>query len=162
VVGLTQNDEVNSIFTREAHEAHEVPVTYVAIGRGATSLSPAVLARQGSRQLFDGPKDVERWSTRLRHDAARAETWRFASAAAPAAAASPDAFDDWLLLSVTRSGVTEPMHAAWKPQAGDLARVLLHQAERERAETALRVLGWEPAREVDAGDAAPAPQSNGS
>src|SRR5690606_12095033 len=74
-IGATANDEVNSLFAREAREDHQVPRTYVAVGRGGTTVTSAVLERQGSRVLFDRPKDVDRWSVRLRHGDARLEGW---------------------------------------------------------------------------------------
>ncbi len=145
-VGLTPNDEVNSVFAREVREAHGVPVTYVAVGRGGTALAPAVLERQASHTLFDRPKDVERWSTRLRHDAATAESWRFAGRADPAPPAAQGSTDAWVMLTVERGGNVVPMDARWDAKPGDVTEVLVHEPERERAAEALRALGWEPVR----------------
>ncbi|HEY8494329.1 MAG TPA: cation:proton antiporter [Myxococcota bacterium] len=141
-LGVTPNDEVNSLFAREAREEFGVPSTRVALGPD-TQVSTAVLQRQGMRVLFDRAKDVERWSVRLRHGAARRERWRFAGGAQPAPAQTPGE-DGWLVLTLTRGGVTEPMHADLVPREGDEAEVLVHEPEAEAAAQALRERGWEP------------------
>jgi hypothetical protein len=141
---VTPNDEVNSLFAREAREEFGVPSTYVAVGRSA-GLSATVLARQGSRILFDRPKDVERWSVRLRHGAARRERWRFALAPKEPPSEVSSSADPWLVLTLARGGSTEPMRADLVPREGDLAQVLVHEPESALAEEALRARGWEPA-----------------
>lgn len=148
VVGLTPNDEINSLFTREAREEYEVPRSYVALGRTNVGSTESALLR-GNRLLFDRAKDVERWSTRLRHASAVSSSWRCVGPKqAPdgePTSSSGSAADSWLMLAVTRGGDTEPMHADWKAAEGDLATVLCHTPEREAAEAALRAAGWEPA-----------------
>jgi NhaP-type Na+/H+ or K+/H+ antiporter len=164
-VGLTPNDEVNSIFAREARDAFRVPRTYVAVSRIGTAVTPAVLERQSSHSLFDRPKDVERWSVRLRHDAARLERYRHrgGGAASAPAPAPGGASDPWLVLAVERSGTVEPMHDGFVPRAGDVAFVLVHVPEAGAASEALRRLGWDPVGEPWAGvpegarDPAPTP-----
>jgi NhaP-type Na+/H+ or K+/H+ antiporter len=144
-VGLTPNDEVNSIFAREARDAFRVPRTYVAVSRIGTAVTPAVLERQSSRSLFDRPKDVERWSVRLRHDAARLERYRHRGEGADSApAAAPGgASDPWLVLAVERSGTVEPMYDGFVPRAGDVGFVLVHVPEATAAAEALHRLGWD-------------------
>lgn len=146
VVGLTPNDEINSVFTREAREEFEVPASYVALGRASTGSSETALLR-GNRLLFDRPKDVERWSTRIRHASVLLGTWRCTGAKAESAEATPaggSAADPWIMLTVTRAGSIEPMHAEWKATEGDVASVLCHTPERDTAEATLRARGWEP------------------
>jgi hypothetical protein len=103
--------------------------------------------------LFDRAKDVERWSTRLRHDATVLETWRFESGAGRVEETGGTS-DAWIILTIERANVIQPMHAAWSPNPGDLATVLVHDRERERAEQALRDAGW---RSVASGEAPAAP-----
>jgi NhaP-type Na+/H+ or K+/H+ antiporter len=142
-LGVTPNDEANSLFAREAREEFGVPATSVAVGP-TTSVSAAMLARQGSAILFDRAKDVERWAVRLRHGAARRERRRFARPPAPPPADAGAAEDAWLVLAVTRGGATEPMRADWSARDGDLAVVLVHAPEAEAADAALRARGWQP------------------
>ena len=142
-IGVTPNDEVNSLFAREAREQFRVPVACVALGRD-TSVSRAVLDRSGIHRLFDRPKDVERWSVRLRHGAVRREVWRFVRAPAAPPTEPASAADSWLMLAVARGGVLEPMQADRAPRAGDLATVLVHEPEAAQAAEALRARGWEP------------------
>lgn len=142
-VGATPNDEVNSLFAREAREQFGVPETCVAVGRG-TSVTPAVLERQRSRALFDRPKDVERWSVRLRHRDARLERWRFRAAPEAPAAETASAADPWLVLALERGASVEPMHDGLAPRPGDVAHVLVFAREAARAGEALRGRGWEP------------------
>ncbi|RIL04551.1 MAG: hypothetical protein DCC71_13735 [Proteobacteria bacterium] len=141
-VGATSNDEVNSLFAREAREGFRVPSTYVAVGHGGTALTRAVLSRQGSALLFDGPKDVERWSVRLRHGDVQLERRTFASAGD--ADAGPPEAAPWLILARERAGTIEPVHADEAPRSGDVAWLLVVARERERADEALRALGWGP------------------
>jgi NhaP-type Na+/H+ or K+/H+ antiporter len=142
-IGLTPNDEVNSLFAREAREQFDVPGTCVAVGRGS-AVTTAVLERQRSRALFDRPKDVERWSVRLRHRDARLERWRFRGAPAQPAAEPGSASDPWLVLALERAGSVEPMHGGLVPREGDVAHVLVFAREAERAADALRARGFEP------------------
>lgn len=148
-LGVTPNDEVNSLFAREAREVFRVPATAIAVGRGK-GVGDALLERIGTRILFDRAKDVERWSVRLRHGAVRRETWRFTRAPGAAPADPGGAADAWVVLAVTRGGVTEPMHAAWTPREGDRAHVLVHEPEAAAAEQALRARGWERESSADA------------
>lgn len=143
-LGVTPNDEVNSLFAREAREQLRVPAAAVALGR-ESGVSGAVLERSGIRPLFDRPKDVERWSVRLRHGAVRRERWRFAGAPEEPPAAPGGAVDPWLVLAVARGGAIEPMRADLAPRPGDLAIVLVHEPEAALADEALRARGWEPA-----------------
>lgn len=141
-IGLTPNDEANSLFAREAREEFGVPSSCVALGP-QTVVSAAVLARQGSCVLFDRPKDVERWSVRLRHGAARRERWRFERAPQDPPPAAAGGEDPWIVLTLARAGAIEPMRADLSPRPGDVAEVLVHAPEAELAEQALRARGWE-------------------
>ncbi len=149
-IGVTPNDEVNSLFAREARDQYEVRESYVAMGRSGTGVTPAALERQGARLLFDRPKDVERWSVRLRHDAVRRQRWQFERARAEAPPSEGNATDPWLVLAVERAGRLLPMYANLEPRAGDVAHVLVHEPESERAVGALLARGWLPIPEQEA------------
>ena len=149
-LGVTPNDQVNSLFAREARDQFDVPATCVAVGRGGTAVTPAVLARQRSHALFDRPKDVERWSVRLRHGDARLERWRFRGGPTQPAAEFGSAADPWLVLAIERGGSVEPMHDGITPREGDLAHVLIFAREAERAAEALSARGLEPAPAAEA------------
>ncbi len=54
----------------------------------------------------------------------------------------------WSLLDVELIDFAiEAMHAGLEPREGDIAQVLVHEPERERAAEALRSVGWEPVPE---------------
>jgi hypothetical protein len=117
VVGLTPNDEANSLFAREAAEEFDVPLSYVAIGRRERAIDPRILERQRSRALFGGPTDVERWCTRLRHGTARTVRAKVRGGALDRAEAA--ATDQVLLLASRRGGAWVPFHAATELAPGD-------------------------------------------
>jgi hypothetical protein len=148
-VGLTANDQVNSLFAREASEDFNVESTYVALARSQRGVTPRILAKQSSRLLFDGAKDVERWNVRFRHGLAGVRTF-VASGVVPeepppaAAAEAGDETDPFAVLAVRRGGTWWPMHAGYQPKEGEAARVAIYRAEAPRALEALAALGWEP------------------
>ena len=148
-IGLSSNDEVNAIFTREASEQFAVPRRYVAVRRRETRITPERLARLQSRVLFDGPKDVVRWSVRVRHGDTRLAVYRYREEAAPGEETAPEALpagrnpDPYVILTVERGGSHRPMYEALRPAAGDRVTVLLHTAEEELAEARLSALGYE-------------------
>jgi NhaP-type Na+/H+ or K+/H+ antiporter len=146
VVGLTPNDEVNSLFAREAREEFGVPDGYVAIGGAASRLTPKILEKQAARVLFDGPKDVERWDVRLRHGLARVERFRVGAAppAAPAPGATPPEQDPFVVLALERGNARQPMHAALALRAGDVAFVAVHLEDAVAARAALAGRGLVP------------------
>ncbi len=144
-VGLTANDQVNSLFVREARDDFDVPASYVALARGPRGVTPRILAKQGSRLLFDAPKDVERWNVRFRHGMAEVRTFAWVgvpeSAEEEPARGAGDA-DPFVVLAVERAGVLEPMHAEWEAREGDAARVAVYLSQEEAAVAALARLGW--------------------
>jgi len=141
-VGLTANDEVNSLFAREAREDFDVPETYVAVGRG-TTVTSRILRKQSSRTLFDGPKDVERWNVRLRHGQVRLERYRFAGRPEGASEEPQAAVDPFVLLALERDEVRVPMHSELEPREGDVAVVALYEAEAANGRRLLEERGWQ-------------------
>jgi NhaP-type Na+/H+ or K+/H+ antiporter len=163
VVGLTPNDEVNSLFAREAREDFGVPETFAAINRVTQGMTPELLAKRGSRMLFDGAKDVERWNVRFRHGIARLE--RFHWVGPPEGATTSGAeelerrpsrdVDPYVILAVERGGRWQLMHSGFSPRAGDVAVAALHEPEAGEAQAQLARIGWAPGdgREPEAPEA---------
>jgi len=162
VVGLSPNDEVNSLFAREAREDFGVPESFAAINRVTQGMTPELLAKRGSRMLFDGPKDVERWNVRFRHGIARLERFHWVGrpeggeetaakegdggGASEALERRRDA-DPYVILAVLRGGSWQLMHVGFTPRTGDVAVVALHEPEAGEAHTRLGRLGWAPGGE---------------
>jgi NhaP-type Na+/H+ or K+/H+ antiporter len=162
VVGLTPNDEVNSLFAREAREDFGVPQTFAAINTVSKGMTPALLEKQGSRMLFDGTKDVERWNVRFRHGQARIE--RFHWVGKPDTPAEDkdkgegvgdmprparDA-DPFVILAVRRGSQWQLMQPDLAARAGDVAVVAVNESESSEALTRLARLGWAPGEADDA------------
>jgi NhaP-type Na+/H+ or K+/H+ antiporter len=151
-IGLTANDQVNSLFAREAREDFSVSDTYVALARGERGVTPRILDKQGSRLLFDGPKDVERWNVRFRHAMADVRRFRFRGAVedsddAGKPAVSTDA-DPFLFLALERGTGRDPMYAAYAPKEGEVARVAIYRSQENDALASLARMGWEPAADA--------------
>ncbi len=167
VLGITANDEVNSLFAREARDDFDVPESYVAISsRGA--VTARILEKQGSDVLFDGPKEVERWNVRFRHGAVRVATFRWAGKPEPpevsdetggdAEAREPrerlgareTASDTFVVLAVAVGDRWTPMHAGLVLRPDVLASVAIHEPDEATALETLRELGFVPHREEPA------------
>jgi len=158
VVGLTANDELNSLFGREARDDFDVRETYVALGRGKSAVTDRILEKQESRVLFDGPKDVERWNVRFRHEQAHAVELQFRGVPEPAEdppsqTSNANETDSHLLLAVCRDEEWAPYHQRFEARVGDNALAAVHSSEQERALAALLELGWEPAPVEEPGEA---------
>ena len=158
-IGLSANDEVNSLFAREARDDFGVPETFAAINRLSQGMTPERLARQGSRMLFDGEKDVARWNVRFRHGIARIERFHFVGASEPAGSAAPQASpavplrsrrdaDPFVILALERGGRWQLMHARLEPRPGDRAAAAIHVPEAAEAQTQLGRAGWAPAADA--------------
>ena len=142
VLGITPNDEVNSLFAREAADDFSVENTYVARSRDQSSVRERILEKQGSRALFDGPTDIDRWNVRFRH--ALAEVTKVHSAGVPEdtdpGAGGPA--DGYVLLTRWRGDNVDPMYAGFSPREGDRADVALLASDRKHALAKLRASGW--------------------
>jgi NhaP-type Na+/H+ or K+/H+ antiporter len=75
-VAVTPNEEANLLFARRALEEFKVPRALVALARGSTGVSEAVVRRAGAQVLFGLPRDLELWALRLRRGTALIEMWR--------------------------------------------------------------------------------------
>ena len=147
VLGVIANEEVNSIFAREARD-FGVRESYVALGRTG-GLTDELLAKQESRVLFDGPKDVERWNVRFRHGSAETVRLRYvglpeSNGEGERATRRGGSTDPHILLTAGEGAGLVPYHAELQPAEGNVALGAIHTAEREAALGALAKLGWEP------------------
>ncbi|MBW2316623.1 MAG: cation:proton antiporter, partial [Deltaproteobacteria bacterium] len=159
VVGLTPNDEVNSLFAREARDDFGVPETFAAINRVTKGTTPALLEKQGSQMLFDGAKDVERWNVRFRHGIARLERFHWVGQAEGGVADAGESngegmrgrrdADPYVIMAVERAGRWQLMHAGLTPRAGDVAVAALHEPEAVEAQTQLARAGWAPGETIE-------------
>jgi hypothetical protein len=140
-IGGTANEEANSLFAREARELFDVPGRYVAVNRSTAGVTASLLARQGSKMLFDRPKDLDRWATWSRRDQVRVERFRFAPPAAPDAAAS--GADSWAILAIERRGDVVPMHSDLTPAAEDAGWIAIYAPEAASNYAALATQGWQ-------------------
>ncbi len=146
-VGGTANEEANSLFAREARELFGVTNRYVAVNRNGAGVSATLLARQGSRMLFDRAKDLGRWAAWLRRNDIRVARYRFAEPPASESAtnggeAKHGATDSWTILAIERRGDLTPMHSQLSPAVDDLAWVAIHEPEAAQAGDELAKRGW--------------------
>lgn len=142
-VAMTANDEVNSMFAREARERFGVPATLIALSREDSSITPRLLERQRTQVLFDGPKDMERWNVRLRQEAVEFGEYRYVGPPGgedTGVTGNPSAV---LVLAVRRGEAWQPMSAGFELKPDDTAAVLVHRPEAEGGHVALRRAGWE-------------------
>lgn len=158
VVGLTANDEVNSLFAREAREDFGVPSVFAAINRVTAGMTPALLEKQGTHMLFDGPKDVERWNVRFRHGSAGIHRFHWEGAPetdeedgngnGEGLRSSRDV-DPYVVLAFRRGSAWQLMRVGAVPRSGDVALVAIHEPETREAHTMLARAGWAPGEEPE-------------
>jgi NhaP-type Na+/H+ or K+/H+ antiporter len=145
VLGITPNDEVNSLFAREATDDFGVDRTYVARSRDQSSVRERILEKQGSHALFDGPTDVLRWNVRFRHQLGEVARFRFVGLAEGKTEGGSD--DGYILLTRRRADEVVPMHMGLALREGDEADVAIFVSERDEVIEKLRDAGWEPISE---------------
>jgi Trk K+ transport system NAD-binding subunit len=144
-IGLTTNQMLNSVFVSRARERFGVPRGYVAVQRPESGLAPELTETPDVTVLFEGPHDVERWDVRCRHGSVEIQSWCYVGVPEPLEGeARPKVAERFVILTVSRGGKVQPMHAKLKLQKGDVAAVAVHSVEREEAHETLRAMGWEP------------------
>ncbi len=166
VVGLTANAQVNAHFADEAKDGHQVPETFVAIGRDAHSVGERVVEKVGGRVLFDRPKDVERWNVRLRHGLAEVRSLQFVGRPVrpddddSGVAIVEGTLDTFVLLAVEDRGRMVPAHSESEPEEGTPAVAVILVEDEAEALVGLAERGFVPAPPdpTETGDAG---QSNG-
>ncbi len=148
VLGITPNDEVNSLFAREATDDFGVESTYVARSRDQSSVRERILEKQGSHALFDGPTDVLRWNVRFRHQLGDVTRFRFVGTSEESEENGRHD-DGYILLTRRRGEEVVPMHMGLAIREGDEADVALFLTERDDMIEKLRRSGWEAVRPTD-------------
>lgn len=146
VVGVTQNQMLNTMFTTRASEYFQVPERYIAVTNPSEGLAMEVVAQGDARVLFDGRHDVERWDVRRRHGEVELERWTFAGEPEREEGETPTKPGELLVtLTLRRGNRVRPVHegVAWKVE--DVATVAIYAPEREEAHRRLRALGFSPA-----------------
>jgi NhaP-type Na+/H+ or K+/H+ antiporter len=146
VVGVTQNQMLNTMFTARASEYFQVPERYIAVTNPSEGLAMEVVAQGDARVLFDGRHDVERWDVRRRHGEVELERWVFAGEPEREEGETPTEPGELLVaLTLKRGNLVRPAHAGvvWKVE--DVATVAIYAPEREEAHRRLRALGFTPA-----------------
>ncbi len=142
VVGLTQNQTLNSVFVSRAREFFDVSVGYIAVARARTGIAPDLVERGDARLLFESPHDTERWDVRDRHGDVVVEEWEVARAPG-ASENAPKPGERVVLFGVRRGKRVGPMFEREKLAEGDRVAVAIHEPERAEAEAYLRWRGLE-------------------
>ncbi len=152
VIALTPNDDVNHHFAGEARDEYDVRDTWVGVGRQRSGVTEKIIEKQSSHVLFDGPKDVERWHVRLRHDLAVVRPFQVVDAAEvdlDASAPRGNDPDPYLVLARRdpdgNGNTWIPMSRGAKLAEGDEVLIVLHEPEAEAAVSALAGVGLAPA-----------------
>ena len=73
-IGLSENEEVNMLFTKRAKEVGKVPETFISIKRDDESVTAEMVAEVDGNIPFGRARDLEKWSVWIRH--AQAETYK--------------------------------------------------------------------------------------
>ncbi len=159
-IGITPNDEANFIFARRARVEFKVPMAWVALRRGHTSVTSSMVEGVGARELFGEPRNLDLWMVRLERGIARTEAW---TRDEPGAAGSegetggPVDPDNVLLpLAVIRGRGVVPYERDMAFKKGDELRVLILDERRDEGEAWLAQQGWEPRPSAEGEPQAPA------
>ncbi len=152
-IGLTSNDEANFIYTRRAREEFKIPRAWVALRRGHTSVTPAMVEAIGARELFGEPRNLDLWMVRLERGIADTEAWTReepGDAGAEGEMGGPTDPDNVVLpLAVIRGRRVVPYERNMAFKKHDELRVLILDERRDEAEAWLVQQGWEPKPEEE-------------
>ena len=154
-LGITSNDEVNSMFAREASDDFDVRRTFVARSREQSSVRDRLLEKQGSHALFDAPTDVDRWNVRFRHSSASVRRILYMGLKEDIEASTPGSTDGYVMLTVERDDSIEPMFEGFEAREGDRVNVAIHEPEIESVIQHLNQKGWV----MDDGDGGSLPEN---
>ena len=152
VVGLTENDHLNSMYVTQARNLFKVPKGYIAVDSLDGQGLPAHVSQAKADVLFDGPHDVGRWNVRFRHDGVEMVEVSFAEppkkpgpvkektgeSKRPASRVG----EPYVILTVRDGKRTLPMRSGYTPKKGDRASVAVHKLDREKALEHLQQQGW--------------------
>lgn len=141
-LGITPNDEVNSMFAREAADDFNVQNTFVARSREQSSVRDRLLEKQGSHALFDAPTDIDRWNVRFRHSSALIRKMSYRRPSELIEENSPEPADGYVMLTTERDGTIEPMFEGFEPKEGDYVDIAIYEPELDNVLQRLNQKGW--------------------
>lgn len=154
VVGLTDNDHLNSRFVTLARTFFKVPKAYVAVESLDGQAAPAHVRQADAEVLFEGPHDIERWNVRFRQGAVEMQEVIFTEPLNQGVPADGEPVDPkqgagpfgelCILLTIRNGKRAFPMRMGYIPKKGDQASVAVHTHENEKAWDQLRQQGWIP------------------
>ncbi len=154
VIGLTENDHLNSRFITLARTLFKVPKAYMAVDSLDGQAAPAHVRQADAEVLFEGPHDIERWNVRFRQGVV--EILEFIFTEPPNHSVTVDGklveskriaeqFGELCIFLTIRTGKrTLPMRMGYVPKKGDQASVAVHTHENMKACDQLRQQGWIP------------------
>lgn len=155
-IGITFNDNLNSQFARLARDTFGVSRALVSVDAFDGDRTPEHVSRAGAEVLFGQAHDQERWDVRWRQGLVEVTKAEWVGPPKEPTTLGKADRDTAVVMALERSGRTFPMSGATVPAAGDVAVVALDGGNRDRADAALRSLGWSltpPAVALADGDA---------
>jgi Trk K+ transport system NAD-binding subunit len=154
VVGLTENDHLNSRFITLARTLFKVPKAYVAVESLNGQTPPAHVRQADAEVLFEGPHDIERWNVRFRQGAVEMLEVIFTEPPNQSVRADDEPVDPkriagqfgelCIFLTIREGKRTVPMRMGYVPKKGDQASVAVHTYENKKALEQLHQQGWIP------------------
>lgn len=152
VVGLTENDHLNSKYITLARTLFKVPKAYIAVESLDGQAPPAHVRQANAEVLFEGPHDIERWNVRFRQGGVEVMEVVYTEPPKPSVTAdvkpvepklAAGRFGELCIFLTIREGKrTVPMYMGYVPKKGDHASVALHTLDREKVWEQLRQQGW--------------------
>ncbi len=152
VVGMTQNDHLNSMYVTLARELFKVPKAYIMVESLDGQAAPAHVRQAQADVLFDGPHDSGRWNVRIRQRAVEVVEVVYEEPPEPTLAdeekptepkRTTTRFGELCMFLTIREGKrVVPMHMGYVPKKGDQASIALHTLDREKVWEQLRQQGW--------------------
>ncbi|MEO5864351.1 MAG: cation:proton antiporter [Nitrospiraceae bacterium] len=152
VVGLTENDHLNSKYITLARTLFKVPKAYIAVESLDGQAPPAHVRQANAEVLFEGPHDIERWNVRFRQGGVEVMEVVYTEPPKPSVTAdvkpvepklAAGRFGELCIFLTIREGKrTVPMYMGYVPKKGDHASVALHTLDREKVWEQVRQQGW--------------------
>jgi len=154
VVGLTENDHLNSMYVTQARTLFKVPNAYIAVDALEGHTLPGHVRQAHADVLFDGPHDVSRWNVRFRHEGVDIMEVIYGEPPKPLADSTDTSAElkrpvashaeSCVMLTIHNGKRAHPMHYGYIPKKGDHAMVAIHKPDREKVLAHLQQEGWEP------------------
>ncbi|HEY5626563.1 MAG TPA: sodium:proton antiporter [Nitrospira sp.] len=161
VIGLTENDHLNSMYVTQARQLFKIPKAYIAVDNLDGQAPPAHVRQANAEVLFEGPHDIERWNVRFRQGAVEVVEVVYSEPPEPSESSEAKPveskraggrFGELCIFLTIRDGKrTVPMRMGYVPKKGDQASIAFHTLDREKVWEQLRQQGWarKPAEEPE-------------